>query len=324
MISKSDIKVNRILTIYSKLVSGEIVNKKEMAQNFNVNEKTIQRDLEDIRTYFSDNIEILGTKDIIYSRKKKGYRLDNRDEILTREDILVITKILLESRAFCKEELKHLTTSILGQIDIKQRKCVKDIIGNELLNYVPLKNSDLILSKIWDLSELIRKKEVTQITYIKNNGVEVKRVVKPVSIIFSEYYFYLIGYFNDFDSPTIFRIDRINEYKAVGENFYITSSDRFEDGEFRKRVQFMYAGKLMRIKFEFTGSSIDAVLDRIPTATVVEQLDDKFIVEAEVYGKGIIMWILSQGKNIRVIAPSQLVEQIIEEINNMKNNYITK
>lgn len=322
MIGEKDIKVNRILTIYSKLVHGEIVNKREMAEIFNVNEKTIQRDLEDIRTYFSDNRERLGSKDIVYSRNKKGYSLDNRDDILTREDILAITKILLESRAFCKDELKHLTNSILGQVDTKQRKCVKDIIGNELLNYVPLKHSDLLLSKIWDLSELIRNKEVTQITYIKIDGVEVKRIVKPVAIIFSEYYFYLIAYFNDFDSPTVFRVDRIKRYIAVGEKFYISSAERFEDGEFRKRVQFMYAGNLIKIKFEFTGSSIDAVLDRIPTAKIIEALDDKFVVEAEVYGKGIIMWILSQGKNIKVISPSQFVEQVIEEIESMKNNYI--
>lgn len=322
MIGEKDIKVNRILTIYSKLVHGEIVNKREMAEIFNVNEKTIQRDLEDIRTYFSDNRESLGSKDIVYSRNKKGYSLDNRDDILTREDILAITKILLESRAFCKDELKHLTNSILGQVDTKQRKCVKDIIGNELLNYVPLKHSDLLLSKIWDLSELIRNKEVTQITYIKIDGVEVKRIVKPVAIIFSEYYFYLIAYFNDFDSPTVFRVDRIKKYIAVGEKFYISSAERFEDGEFRKRVQFMYAGNLIKIKFEFTGSSIDAVLDRIPTAKIIEALDDKFVVEAEVYGKGIIMWILSQGKNIKVISPSQFVEQVIEEIESMKNNYV--
>lgn len=322
MIGEKDIKVNRILTIYSKLVYGEIVNKREMAEIFNVNEKTIQRDLEDIRTYFSDNRESLGSKDIVYSRNKKGYSLDNRDDILTREDILAITKILLESRAFCKDELKHLTNSILGQVDTKQRKCVKDIIGNELLNYVPLKHSDLLLSKIWDLSELIRNKEVTQITYIKIDGVEVKRIVKPVAIIFSEYYFYLIAYFNDFDSPTVFRVDRIKKYIAVGEKFYISSAERFEDGEFRKRVQFMYAGNLIKIKFEFTGSSIDAVLDRIPTAKIIEALDDKFVVEAEVYGKGIIMWILSQGKNIKVISPSQFVEQVIEEIESMKNNYV--
>ena len=322
MISERYIKVNRILTIYSKLVQGEIVNKRKMAELFNVNEKTIQRDIEDIRNYFVDNRERLGSKEIVYNRDKKGYRLDNRNEILTREDILVITKILLESRAFCKEELNHLTNSILGQVDIKQRKYIKDIIGNELLNYVPLKNSDLILSKIWELSELVRRKEVTQITYIKIDGVEVKRIIKPVSIIFSEYYFYLIAYFTDFDSPTVFRIDRISEYKSMGENFYITGSDRFEDGEFRKRVQFMYAGKLMKIKFEFTGSSIDAVLDRIPTAKIVGEFDDKFVLEAEVYGKGIIIWILSQGKDIKVIEPPKLVEEVIKEINSMKNNYI--
>lgn len=322
MIGEKDIKVNRILTIYSKLVQGEIINKREMAKMFNVNEKTIQRDLQDIRTYFSDNRERIGSKDIVYRRNMKGYRIDNKDEILTSEDILAITKILLESRAFCKCELKHLTNSILGQVDINQRKYVKDIIGNELLNYVPLKNSDFLLSKIWGLSELIRNKEVIQIIYIKIDGIKVKRIVKPVAIIFSEYYFYLIAYFNDFDSPTVFRIDRVNEYKSVGEKFYIPSSARFEDGEFRKRVQFMYAGKFMKIKFEFTGYSIDAVLDRIPTAKIIEDLGDKFIVEAEVYGKGIIMWILSQGKNIKVISPKEFAEQVIEEINSMKNNYI--
>lgn len=322
MTGEKDMKVTRILTIYSKLVHGEVVNKREMAEIFNVNEKTIQRDLEDIRTYFSDNRERLGPRDIIYIRNRKGYILDNKDDVLTREDILALTKILLESRAFCKDELKHLTNSILGQVDVNQRKNVKDIIGNEMLNYVPLNHSGVLLTKIWDLSELIRNKEVTQILYIKVDGVEVKRRVKPLAIIFSEYYFYLIAYLNDFDSPTVFRVDRIKEYKAIEEKFYIPSAERFEDGEFRKRVQFMYAGKLMKIKFEFTGSSIDAVLDRLPTARVIEALKGKFIVEAEVYGKGIIMWILSQGKNIKVISPSQFVEQVIEEINSMKNNYV--
>lgn len=321
MINEKDIKVNRILTMYSKLVHGEIVNKKEMAEVFNVNEKTIQRDLEDIRAYFSDNRESLGSKDIVYRRDKKGYSLDNRDNVLTREDILAVTKILLESRAFCKDELKHLTNSILGQVDAKQRKYVKDIIGNELLNYVPLKQSDLLLSKIWDLSELIRTKEVTQITYIKIDGVEVNRIVKPVAIIFSEYYFYLIAYFNDFDSPIVFRVDRIKEYKVVGEKFYIPNAERFEDGEFRKRVQFMYAGKLMKIKFEFTGQSIDAVLDRLPTARIIESLEGKFIIEAEVYGKGIIMWILSQGEKIKILFPDSLVEDIKKTLIEMQKIY---
>lgn len=158
MIDEKYAKVNRILTIYSELVQGEIINKKKMAELFNVSEKTIQRDLNDIRTYFSDNRERVRSKNIVYDHNKKGYTLDNRNDILTREDILAISKILLESRAFCKSELQHLTNSILGQVDTKQRRYIKDIIGNELLNYVSLKYGELLLSKIWNLSELIRKK----------------------------------------------------------------------------------------------------------------------------------------------------------------------
>lgn len=321
MIGEKDTKVNRILTIYSKLVHGDVINKVEMAELFNVNEKTIQRDLDDIRAYLCDNRESLGDKDVIYVRSKKGYILQNREDVLTKEDILALIKILLESRTFCIDELNHLTNSILGQVDTKQRKYIKEIIGNELLNYVPLKHSDVLLSKLWSLSELIRTKEAAQISYIKTDGLEVNRIVKPVAIIFSEYYFYLIAYYNDFDSPTVYRVDRIKEYKAVGEKFYISNAERFEDGEFRKRIQFMYPGKLMKIKFEFTGPSIDAVLDRLPTARIVKASEEKFIIEAEVYGTGIIMWILSQGSNIKVISPDSLIEKIKNEIKSLNNIY---
>ena len=321
MIGTKDVKANRLLTIYSKLIKCEIVNKKEMAELFNVNEKTIQRDLEDIRAYFGNNSESLGFKDVVYKRDKNGYCIDNRDDMLNEEDILALTKILLESRAFCKDELNHLINSILGQADAHQRRCIKDIIGNELLNYVPLKHNELLLTRIWDLSELIRNKEVTEMSYVKKDGLEVKRIIKPVSIIFSEYYFYLIAYYNDFDSPTVFRVDRIKEYKTLGEKFYISNAERFEDGEFRKRVQFMYPGKLMKIKFEFTGPSIDAVLDRLPTARIIETCKEKFIIEAEVFGTGIIMWILSQGSNIKVISPESLVEEIKSEIKKFENIY---
>lgn len=322
MTQQKDKKVNRILFIYSKLIKGNGINKKEEANFFNVNEKSIQRDLDDIRNYFSEHRDHFGEKNVVYRRDKEMYTINNIEGVLTKKDALALSKILLESRAFCKKELLHLIDAVLRQIGAEERKYIKDIIGNELFNYVPRKHSEEILSKIWSLSELIRKREVTKITYIKGNGVEVERKIKPLSIIFSEYYFYLIAYSEKYDSPTIFRVDRIIDYKSLNEKFHIKNAERFEDGEFRKKIQFMYAGALMKIKFEFTGESIDSVLDRLPTAKILEQDDNKFIVEAEVYGKGIIMWILSQGKNIKVLSPTEFVVQIREEIESMQRNYI--
>lgn len=322
--NEKDGKVNRTLTIYEKLMKEEAVNKKQMSILFDVSEKTIQRDIEDIRAYFCDDKEYVNDIGIEYRRDKKGYCINKKDDdTLTKEDVLAITKILLESRAFNKKEINHLINAVLGEINYEQAKYVKELIGNELLNFVPLKHNSNLLSKIWDLSEFIRHKETIQINYIKTDGVQVERIINPISIIFSEYYFYLIAYFDDlaYDDPAVFRVDRIKKYVASGSDFSIPESFRFEDGEFRKRVQFMYSGKLMKIKFELLVNSLEAVLDRLPTAKVIRKYENKYLIEAEVFGKGIIMWILSQGSTIKVISPGSLVEEIKNEIKRIENIY---
>ena len=44
----------------------------------------------------------------------------------------------------------------------------------------------------------------------------------------------------------------------------LTLKDRFEKGEFRKRIQFMQGGKLEKIKFKYKGNYLEAILDRLP------------------------------------------------------------
>ena len=134
----------------------------------------------------------------------------------------------------------------------------------------------------------------------------VKRTIEPVGILFSEYYFYLAAFLRDVDRektfankddmyPTIYRIDRIQSFKITNEHFNMPYKDRFEEGEFRKRVQFMYGGKLKRIRFKYTGMSVEAILDRLPTAKVIEEREDGTIIEAEVFGgDGVDMWLKGQ------------------------------
>lgn len=322
--NRKDTKVNRILHIYDCFRNGEIVNKSKLASLFGVNEKSIQRDLDDIRSYLENNIDILGNSSIEYDRKNRGYILKRNDtEIINRADILALTKILLESRAFCKEELEHLISTLLGQVDKKQSQYIKEIIGNERFNYVPLRHNKKLLSTLWQLSEFISFKKSISIRYIKADGCEVERIINPVGIIFSEYYFYLIADIekSKYDMPAVFRIDRIVEYKDTGKRFKVSTADRFEDGEYRKRVQFMYPGELMRVKFEYSGKSIDAILERLPTSKIIDEYEDKHLIEAEVYGKGIMMWILSQGSKIKVIEPENFINELIAEINAIRRLY---
>ena len=133
-----------------------------------------------------------------------------------------------------------------------------------------------------------------------------------VALMFWEFYFYRTAFiddeevkknFNVLDDafPTIYRIDRIKKLKVLDEHFHIPYNNRFEEGEFRKRIQFMYGGKLRKIKFLYSGDSIEAVLDRLPTAKVLGVKDGVYTVSAEVFGDGIDMWIRSQGERVKMI-----------------------
>lgn len=63
----------------------------------------------------------------------------------------------------------------------------------------------------------------------------------------------------------------------------------------------MYGGRLQRVKFRYSGSDIDAVLDRLPTAQILSEDNGVYIVSAEVFGKGIDMWLKSQGDRVEII-----------------------
>ena len=109
-------------------------------------------------------------------------------------------------------------------------------------------------------------------------------------------------------------------------NTILTKVDKkydFDEGELREKNQFMFPGEVMKITFEFTGPSVQAILDRLPTAKVIEKNGNKSIITAEVnYGRGIIMYLLSQGSWVRVLSPQILVEDLKEETKKITNIYI--
>ena len=81
----------------------------------------------------------------------------------------------------------------------------------------------------------------------------------------------------------------------LDKHFSVPYSKRFLEGEFRKRVQFMYGGKLQTVHFTYSGPCVEAVLDRLPTAEILCEKDGVYEIRAEVFGKGIEMWLKSQG-----------------------------
>lgn len=83
----------------------------------------------------------------------------------------------------------------------------------------------------------------------------------------------------------------------------------------------MFPGVCRTIRFEFNGPSLQAILDKLPTAVVLDISGGKALIEAEVYGSGILMYLLSQGSWVKVISPQDFVEEYKAELRKMMEKY---
>lgn len=308
-------KIQRILGIYTKLMDGKTVNKQEIAALYNVHPRSIQRDIKDITDFLErDELNTGVFNSVIYDKNADGYRLQYENIYkLSPQQILAICKILLDSRAFVKEEMSEIIDKLIhAAVDKNDQPQVEQLIKNEEANYVELQHKTRFLNKMWDIGQAIQNQNYIEIEYKRGDNEIKKRKLKPAAIMFSEFYFYLTAFIDDknlcenFDVandpfPTIYRIDRIQNLKILDEHFRVLYSSRFEEGEFRKRVQFMYGGKLQTVRFKYKGPSIEAILDRLPTAKVEKHEDGVYTVKAEVFGKGIERWIRGQGDAVEVV-----------------------
>lgn len=337
-------EVQRILDSYTKLCEGRIINKEEAALCYGVDERTIQRDIAAINKFLAER-RITGAADmreVKHEKEMNGYVMTGlEDTLLSNSEILAVSKILLESRAFTKKEINGILDKIVsGCVPKESMKLVKELIGNEKIHYVEIDHESYIEGKLWEMAGAIgpglEKRNLLEILYQKQetSAEAVKRIVQPLAILFSEYYFYLNAniveknergiYVPKYEYPAVFRIDRIKEYRRIEEKIKIKDSDRFEEGEFRKRIQFMYMGPLIKLRFKYSGKSIESVLDRLPTAVVKRkptEQDPAWVLDAEVYGRGVLMWLLTQGTMVEVTGPPEVRQEMKTMLQEMLAKY---
>lgn len=102
-------KVSRVLSLYQRLMEGEVVDKEAEAARYGVSARSIQRDISAINNFFEQETEKSGViNSIEYDKKMGGHYLSQIYRTrLTNSEILAICKILLDSRAFTRERMDH-------------------------------------------------------------------------------------------------------------------------------------------------------------------------------------------------------------------------
>lgn len=183
-------KLERVLAIYTRLIHGDTVNKRQEAGRFGINERSIQRDIEDIRCYLETEAESTGViNTILYDRAEKGYRLEQAAGVkLSNAEILAICKILLDCRAFTKKEMDEMLKKLIQCCAPEEnQKLVGDLVRNEAFHYIEPHHKSVFTDKMWRIGQAIQNHNYIEIEYQKmKDKALVRRKLKPVAIMFSE------------------------------------------------------------------------------------------------------------------------------------------
>lgn len=310
----------RLLTIFLRLQSGAHLTKSQLADEFGVSEKTIQRDFSLLGSFMETQPMIaaeLAYDTKHYSRFFKGKSLFNK------KDILTISKILLENRALNTEENKTLLDGLLALVPKTEQKEISSIIASELLNYTPLSDTQDRIDKIWDWSEAIRKATVRDIVYQSPyTNKQKKHSILPVSLYYDSRYFYLVAYHLKHENYMTLKLDRILSWEDSKQpKPSIPHKAKFRDGDIRSQHVDAFLGETISFDMAFKYDP-SIVLDQFPLAKITGGKDEwtQFRIDSQ-YTPGLKRWILSQGEAVKVLSPQYLIDDLTETIQKMLDKY---
>lgn len=318
-----DSKNERSLSIFFRLLRGESISVKRLSLEYEVSAKSISRSINDMKAFLADHRELVGNTELRYSSQDKCYHL-YMDEFLTSKELISLLEILIGTRALSKIELLTMVDKLKKYSTIEDRQIIAEVIKKELYHYSEVKHDcDSVQDTLWKLVNVIQEKHEISIDYYRANRNFVTHRIRPASVMFSDCYFYLIAFPIDGNTskPLYFRADRIKHITVHRKTFTTDDAPEYDEGLLQQRSLLMWPGKLRTIRFEFSGPSVQAVLDKLPTAKIINCSEGKYLIEAEVYGDGIKMWLLSQGAWVRVVAPDEFAEEIKTELCKMLSNY---
>lgn len=292
-------QVNRLFEIIYILLEKNSVTAKELAEKFEVSQRTIYRD-----------IEILSTAGIpVYMSKGKGGGISILPDFILNKAILtedekpgILSAIrAVDAVSFNDSEPKKVLrklNNILGENDT-------DWIEVDFSNWG---NTEREKETFNNLKSAILSKKVVNFDYSSGKGENISREVCPLKLYFKGQSWYMYGYCKIRNDYRFFKLRMIKDLYISEEGFNIKAPKNImkEDNVFNN--------ELITLKMRISSKMAYRVYDEFED---FKKLDDgNFIVTIE-YPKGewLFSYISSFGQECEVLAPQEMREEIKNKVN---------
>jgi len=182
-------------------------------------------------------------------------------------------------------------------------------------------------------SDIFKKLEVARVqkqTCLINHhsfarGETLSRLVNPLGLIYRQGFWYLIAFCHKCHEVRLFRIDRIKSVQLLKEKF--KPPVNFSVDEYMKDAWQIMRGKPYKIKIKVKGQAVKLITEtKWHQSQQLELHKDNSVTVSFYIGsfKEIIPWILTFGRQAKVISPPQLKKALLNLIKEVQSVYTEK
>ncbi len=162
-----------------------------------------------------------------------------------------------------------------------------------------------------------------QKTFRRNGGIY---EVSPVALIWSDENYYLIAYDEKDYVNKHFRVDKMDSIEVTeSTKSKEATADRFNSAEYSKKVFGMYGGREELVTLECKERLSGVIIDRFGRDHTFIKTDFGFRVALRVMiSPNFFGWILGFGKDVRIIAPETVKNELVALLSSVHEVYNEK
>lgn len=274
--------------IKRKLAIGE--------ENFSYSKNTFLKDISRLNDVGFDVIE--------NAADGKATTYSHQDRLFELHELRLLVDAVSASRFLNKEETKK----IIGKLKKLTSENEAKKLHNGLVPDTAIKSeSNRIHFSIDQIHQAISEKNMLTFQYGRYNIKKQFKLshdgkiytVKPLALIWSNDYYYLITRDQPENNLRHFRVDRMRNVNHSEERF---SDEGFDVNAYLSTVFNMFAGEPDYVKIKFKNSLLNVVIDRFGVDSDIRNYDDEHFVltTKAAISAGLITWILTWGKDAQV------------------------
>ncbi|GIP32810.1 YafY family protein [Paenibacillus sp. J2TS4] len=294
-------KLIRALGITMELLSKRRVTAAELADRFEVSNRTIYRDIELISQAGIPVASYTGTDGGF--EVMSGFYLTKQHFSL--EDLSVIYNLLrgMEGAMGAKP------VSIMGKLSSLQPALLNGGNVNKII--FDMSTSELEKNLVHPLLQAINDKRVVSFSYISSTGSNTDRSVEPAALYWGRGAWYLSGYCLLRQASRMFRLSRLSSLKITDDKYQPREEAPASDAE---EVQGMQA----HLRFDL--SAQPRVLEQFPGECI--RADDHIDVHTVFYKtEYAVSVVLSYGPKVTIISPDELKHQVLNTMLEIQKLY---